>query len=124
MPKIYIREATLADIPRLAHIWAIALDNDSFYDVIFPRRREFFDDYRDMWTARLRKRFLQPGERYIVAETDVEEANGRSRKEVVGWGSWMRMGSSEAVKKAVLEGESVLRGLWETRSGFLLGLSS
>lgn len=113
MPEIHIREATLADIPRLAEIWSIAFDNDTFYNVIFPRRVEFRDDYRNMWTTRLRRRFLGLGERYLVAETDVEEANGRSRKEIVGWASWFRMGSSEAAQKVLQEREDILRGVYK-----------
>lgn len=114
MSKMHIREATLADIPRLAEIWSIAFFDDAFYNTIFPRRREFLDDYRNMWTKKLQKRFLQLGEQYLVAETDVVDTNGRSRTEVTGWASWTRMGSSKAAEKIAADGESILRGEYRT----------
>lgn len=114
MSKMHMREATLADIPRLAEIWSIAFLKDAFYDTIFPHRSEFLVDYRNMWTRKLQGRFLQLGERYLVVETDVVDTNGQSRKEITGWASWKRMGSSKAAEKIVADGECILRGMYKT----------
>lgn len=112
---MHLREATLADIPRLAEIWSIAFHTDPFYDTIFPHRSEFFDDYRNMWTTKLHKRFLQLGEQYIVVETDVMDTNGKSRTEVTGWASWKRMGSSKTAQKISADRECILRGVYIKR---------
>lgn len=111
MTKLHMRVATLADIPRLAEIWAIAFLDDPFYNTIFPRRSEFMADYRVMWARKLQKRFLGPGEWYIVVEVDVVDAGGQSRREIVGWASWKRMGSSKAAEKIAADNESFLKGV-------------
>lgn len=113
MTKLHMRAATLADIPRLAEIWAIAFLDDSFYNAIFPRRSEFMADYRAMWTRKLQKRFLGLGEWYIVVEVDVVDAGGQSRREIAGWASWKRMGSSKAAEKITADNESFLKGVCE-----------
>lgn len=120
MSKMRLREATVADIPRLAEIWSIAFSTDPFYDAIFPRRNEFFDDYRNMWTTKLHKRFLQVGEQYIVVETDIIDTSGRSRAEVTGWASWKRMGSSKTAQKISEDGECVLKGVYKSEFGLFL----
>lgn len=111
MTKLHMRAATLADIPRLAEIWAIAFLDDPFYNTIFPWRSEFMDDYRAMWTRKLQKRFLGPGEWYIVVEVDVVDAGGQSRREIAGWASWKRMGSSKAAEKIAADNETFLKGV-------------
>lgn len=113
MSKMHMREATLADIPRLAEIWSIAFLKDTFYNTIFPHRSEFLVDYRNMWTRKLQGRFLQLGERYLVVETDVVDTDGQSRKEITGWASWKRMGSSKAAEKIVADSECILRGMYK-----------
>lgn len=120
MSKMRLREATVADIPRLAEIWSIAFSTDPFYDAIFPRRSEFFDDYRNMWTTKLHKRFLQVGEQYIVVETDIIDTNGRSRSEVTGWASWKRMGSSKTAQKISEDRECILKGVCKSEFGLFL----
>lgn len=117
---MHLREATLADIPRLAEIWSIAFSTDPFYDTIFPRRNEFLDDYRKMWTTKLHKRFLLPGEQYIVVETDVMDTNGKSQTEVTGWASWKRMGSSKTAQKISADRECILRGMYKSELGLFL----
>lgn len=114
-----MRVATLADIPRLADIWVIAFLDDSFYNAIFPHRSEFLVDYHKMWVTKLQKRFLQPGDWYIVVEVDVIDANGRSRKEIAGWASWKRMGSSKAAEKVAADNYCILKGVYKTSWVFL-----
>lgn len=118
MTKLHMRAATLADIPRLAEIWAIAFLNDPFYNAIFPHRSEFLVDYHKMWVTKLQKRFLQPGDWYIVVEVDVVDASGRPRKEIAGWASWKRMGSSKAAEKAAADNHCFLKGVYKTGRAF------
>lgn len=122
MTKLHMRAATLADIPRLAEIWAIAFLDDAFYNTIFPRRSEFMADYRAMWARKLKKRFLGLGEWYIVVEAEVVDASGQSRMEIAGWASWKRMGSSKAAEKIAADNECFLKGVCEVGwVGCLLG---
>ncbi|KAH8152487.1 uncharacterized protein LAJ45_03327 [Morchella importuna] len=109
--KFSIRTATLADVPRLASISAPALMDDGFYDVLYPRRREFYDDYLHTWRLKLQKGILSDAV-YLVAETDVaDESTGRSRKEIVGWIAWQRMGTSAEAERIRAEGQGVLKRL-------------
>lgn len=107
--KFSIRTATLADVPRLASIGAPAFIDDGFYDVLYPRRREFYDDYLHSWKLKLQKGILSDVV-YLVAETDLtDESTGRSRKEIVGWVAWQRMGTSAEAERIRAEGQGVLK---------------
>lgn len=107
--KFQMRDGVPADVPRFAEIGAYAFLDDGLYEVLFPKRREFFEDYHSAWLKRLRTRILLPGAIYKVIETDVVDENGHTRKEIVGWAAWERRGSSEAAKRINQEGGTLLR---------------
>ncbi|KAH0610492.1 uncharacterized protein H6S33_012019 [Morchella sextelata] len=109
--KFSIRTATPADVPRLASIGAAALIDDAFYNVLYPRRREFYDDYLHSWELKLQKGILSDIV-YLAVETDItDESTGRSKKEIVGWAAWERMGTSAEAERIRAEGQGVLKRL-------------
>jgi hypothetical protein len=110
--KFSIRTATPADVPRLASIGAAALIDDAFYNVLYPRRREFYDDYLHSWELKLQKGILSDIV-YLAVETDItDESTGRSKKEIVGWAAWERMGTSAEAERIRAEGQGVLKRMF------------
>lgn len=107
---MYLRDATLGDIPRLVEIWLVAFLEDTSYNAVFPWRKEFPDEYQRLWTTKITTEFLQAEGGYLVVETDVIDGKGRSGKEVVGWALWTRKGSSQAAKKIRADNDTASKG--------------
>ncbi|KAH8668614.1 acyl-CoA N-acyltransferase [Xylariales sp. PMI_506] len=90
MSSIQLRDACWSDLPRMAHILALAFWDDNVVgDIIHPHRQEFPEDFDAYWLRRLHCAFWDYRTRLLVA-VDREEDSGK--EVVVGVSRWTRMG--------------------------------
>ena len=61
MTKNTIRQATLADVPQMADVFAAGfIDDDVFGRFMHPKRREFPEDWLQYWKTEIRSTILDP----------------------------------------------------------------
>ncbi|KAL1959450.1 hypothetical protein VTO42DRAFT_1895 [Malbranchea cinnamomea] len=114
---MHIRRAQASDLPACADIVAAALCDEELIAYLCPRRREYWDEYRDSALRRIKRRFYSPGWVLWVAVTD--EKDGEEEGKVVGYAAWHRIGEGEEAsrwKKSVAGGDG--GWLWMTWCGF------
>lgn len=89
MSDIHLREASYAELPRIAHILAKAFWEDNLFgQLIHPHRNEYPDDVDLYWLRRARINFWDPRRRWLVA-TDKDKS---SQEIIVGIAQWERLG--------------------------------
>jgi GNAT superfamily N-acetyltransferase len=81
---IVIRPATISDVRDISKVMAAAfIDNEVMGDYLFPRRREYPQDYLRHFRRMVREHIVQQGRRVIVAIIGPA---------IVGMASWERQG--------------------------------
>lgn len=85
-----LREAVLQDLPFIADVAAQAMFDDELFDIICPKRHEYYSDYRDGFMRRLQVKLATPGWVVMVAEN-----SGL----VVGYSVWERIGDTKSARR-------------------------
>lgn len=85
-----LREAVLQDLPFIADVAAQAMFDDELFDVICPKRHEYYSDYREGFMRRLQVKLATPGWVVMVAEN-----SGL----VVGYSVWERIGDTKSARR-------------------------
>ncbi|KAK6346332.1 hypothetical protein TWF730_010658 [Orbilia blumenaviensis] len=85
------RVATLADVNGIAECSAEAMMEDSLFGALWPRRKEFPDQFVSYFASRARERILDHTVVSLISEIPVEE-NGKEVLKVVGIAQWQKFG--------------------------------
>ena len=91
-----IRQANAADLPRITHLCATAFLEEKLASWLFPRRHEYFHDYRREFGREISSQFYSPGYAVWVAETEEHDGDPSENDPIVGFAIWQRHGTSAA----------------------------
>jgi GNAT superfamily N-acetyltransferase len=112
-PAILVRFATLRDAKDISEVLAAAFfDNELSGEYLFPRRRQYPEDYRRNFQHKARAHMVQSRRRVLVA---IDPATSR----IVGFASWERRGSGlpcETLRQRVAR---LAVQCWDGASGLL-----
>lgn len=91
-----IRRAKAVDLPKITHLCATAFLEEKLSSWLFPRRHEYFHDYRREFGREINSHFYSPGHVVWVAETEQDDSNPSEDDQIVGFAIWERHGTSAA----------------------------
>ena len=87
---MYLRLAGAQDLPKIANVAAQAMFDDELFDLICPKRHEYYSDYREGFMRRVQDKLALPGWVVVVAE---------DAGLVVGYSVWERIGDTGSAKR-------------------------
>jgi len=87
-----IRPARFSDIPAIAALCAVALEDELWGDIMHPLRDKFPDDYAQFWVRRTRENWWDYTRVWYVATT-TEFIEGKEHEVVAGVAEWELQGS-------------------------------
>lgn len=94
-----IRPATLNDLPAVADIVAVAMQEDEVFRFLCPNIQKFYNHYRDGILRRIKQKLCTPGWIVCVAVyLDLSDIEIRERA-IMGYAVWERIGENEHAKR-------------------------
>lgn len=96
--KMHIRPLQSSDVPYTADVQAAAMTDDSLFEWLYYRRREYYQTYRDHALRRHKVRLNAPGNVSFVAVTDEGDEEGSSGGRIVGFAAWVRIGDGPVAR--------------------------
>jgi hypothetical protein len=94
-----IRPATLNDLPAVADIVAVAMQEDEVFRFLCPNIHKFYNHYRDGILRRIKQKLCTPGWIVCVAVyLDLSDIEIRERA-IMGYAVWERIGENEHAKR-------------------------
>ncbi|KAK0716543.1 hypothetical protein B0T21DRAFT_375086 [Apiosordaria backusii] len=124
---MHLRLATTRDLSRISDITISSLQDDPFFDYIWPNRHEFPDDNAFFWNIHLKKLLYDPRMTFLLVELqdgdDSDESRSHARSEkheraahgptprtVISYGIWERIG-----KEAVAKRRARKKNTWQNK---------
>lgn len=121
-PSVHIRRATRMDFSAISAICAEAMMDDDIFAPFYPRRREYFSDFRDEFLRQVKLWSVTPG--YVL---QVAISAGASPEDQGGMQKRREFGTEKVVSFCAWErrGENATSRDWrEENQGFLCSMSS
>lgn len=98
---MYIRPATLADLPAMVDVLVdvMLVNNDPLFVFLAPGRVQYPGDFRHWFLSTTRARFYSPDNYTFVAETDENDQEWNGQPRVVAHATWSRIGNTKGAKR-------------------------